>query len=173
MLQPGEEPEHVADDLLHRGFIRDLAFRFTHDEPCDVQNVMAGNLCVDRERALSIGGFDERYSAVAYRFETDFALRMIAAGGRIRYEPAASIRHLKAPGGGVRAFGDHRSSPSPSHSMGDYYFARKHVPQFWRYVGVRLRSNVLTRYHLRHPWAIAPKIIGELRGLIAGVRMAE
>lgn len=171
VLQPGEEPEHFDDEVLRRGAVRDLEFRFTHDTPCDVQNVMAGNLSVDRERILSIGGFDERYSAVAYRFETDLALRIVAAGGRIRYEPAASIRHLKAPGGGVRTWGDHRSSVSPAHSMGDYYFARRHVPRFWAYVARRLRRNVLTRWHLRHPWWVPAKVIGEVRGLLAALRM--
>ena len=94
----------------------------------------------------------------------------MAAGGRILYEPSASIRHLKAPGGGVRAFGDHRTSPSPVHSMGDYYFARNHVPDFWPYVARRMRKNVLTRWHLRHPWAILPKVVGEIRGLIRALR---
>jgi GT2 family glycosyltransferase len=173
VLQPGEAPGHFDDTELRRGFLRDLEFRFTHDTACDVQNVMAGNLCVDRARALAIGGFDERYTAVAYRFETDFALRLIAAGGRIRYEPAASIRHLKIAGGGVRMWGDHRTSPSPAHSMGDYYFARRHVPRFWSYVARRLRNNIATRFHLRHPWTIPGKVIGEVRGLVAALRMSE
>jgi len=170
VLQPGQTPQHFDEAQLHRGALRDLAFRFNHDEPCDVENVMAGNLSVDRERILSLGGFDERYTAVAYRFETDLARRIVASGGRIRYEPAASIRHLKAPGGGVRAYGDHRSSPSPAHSSGDYLFARNHIREFWPYVARRMRKNVLTRWHLRHPWAILPKVVGEVRGLIAALR---
>lgn len=170
VLQPGETPEHFDEATLRRGFVRDLEFRFSHDTATDVRNVMAGNLCVDRERALAIGGFDERYTAAAYRFETDFALRLIAAGGRIRFEPAASIRHLKAPGGGVRMFGDHRTSASPAHTIGDYTFARRHVPHFWRYVAQRLRKNVLTRFHLTHPWAIPFKVVGELRGLWRAMR---
>ncbi len=172
VLQPGEEPEHFHELVLRRGAVRDLEFRFTHDEACDVQNVMAGNLSVDRDRALSIGGFDENFTAVAYRFESDFALRLVAAGGRIRYEPAASIRHLKAAGGGVRAWGDHRTSISPAHSAGDYYFARKHVKAFWPYVGKRLVHNVITRYHVRHPWTVPGKLIGEIRGLLAGIGLA-
>jgi GT2 family glycosyltransferase len=173
VLQPGESPAHFEEAELRRGFVRDLDFRFSHDTACDVQNVMAGNLCVDRAHALEIGGFDERYTAVAYRFETDFALRLVAAGGRIRYEPAASIHHLKVPGGGVRMWGDHRTSASPAHSMGDYTFARRHVPSFWRYVARRLRNNVLTRFHLRHPWTIPGKLIGELRGLVRALRLDQ
>lgn len=171
VLQPGEQPGHFNEATLRRGELRDLEFRFTHDTATDVQNVMAGNLSVDRARALSIGGFDENFIAVAYRFETDFALRIVAAGGRIRYEPRASIRHLKAPGGGVRMYGDHRTSASPAHSIGDYYFARRHVPHFWRYVAARLRKNVATRFHLRHPWTIPAKMLGELRGLIGAMRL--
>jgi GT2 family glycosyltransferase len=170
VLQPGQQPAHFDEATLRRGVLRDLEFRFNHDQPADVQNVMAGNLSVDRQRALAIGGFDERFTAVAYRFETDFALRLIQAGGRIRYEPAASIRHLHVPTGGVRAFGDHRTSPSPAHSFGDYLFAKKHVPTFWPYVAHRLRTNVLTKYHLTHPWAIPLKVVGELRGLVRALR---
>lgn len=170
VLQPGETPSHFDDATLHRGELRDLEFRFTHDTACEVENVMAGNLSVDREKVLSIGGFDERFTAVAYRFESDFARRIVAAGGRIRYEPAASIRHLKAPGGGVRAYGDHRTSASPAHSYGDYLFAKRHARNFWRYAATRLRKNVLTRFHLRHPWTIPAKLTGELRGLLKALR---
>lgn len=173
VLQPGEEPRHVPEAELRHGAVRDLEFVFAHDTACDVQNVMAGNLSVDRQRALAIGGFDEHFSAVAYRFESDFALRLVASGGRIRFEPAASVRHLKAPAGGVRMWGDHRTSASPAHSMGDYYFARRHVPHFWRYAASRFRRNVLTRFQAAHPWTIPGKVIGEMRGLVAGLRLAR
>jgi GT2 family glycosyltransferase len=165
VLQPGEEIAHFDEATLRAGTIRDLEFRFNHDLPTDVQNVIACNLSVHRQRALSIGGFDENFVAAAYRFESDFALRIVAAGGRVRFEPAAALRHLHVPTGGVRAHGDHRRSAKPSHSSGDYYFARHHVPSFWRYTALRLRRNVVTRWHLAHPWAIPPKLVGELRGL--------
>jgi GT2 family glycosyltransferase len=167
VLEPGEEPAHLdvpADPL---------AFRFRHDTATDVGNVMAGNLSVDRLRARAMGGFDENFVMVAYRFESDFALRIIAAGGRIRYEPRASVRHLKIASGGIRTWGDHRTSAHPAHSAGDYYFALHHAPSFARYVVTRLRRNVLTRYHLRHPWAIPAKLVGELRGLLLGRKLAR
>jgi len=173
VLQPGDEATHFDDAALHAGLLPDLEFHFNHDTACDIENVMAGNLCVDRVRALTIGGFDENFIAVAYRFETDFARRVLAAGGRIRFEPAATIRHLKVPAGGVRAWGDHRSSCSPMHSVGDYYFAHLHLPHFWSYVGRRLVRNVATRYHLQHPWTIPTKLVGELRGIALAGRLAR
>lgn len=165
VLQPGEEPipsDSGADSLQ---------FRFNSNRGRFLENVMAGNLSVRRERALGIGGFDENYIGAAYRFESDFALRLAAAGGRIWFEPRASIRHLKLATGGLRAFGDHRSTMSPAHAVGDYYFALTHQPGFASYALRRLRQNVLTRWHLRHPYAIPTKLIGELRGMLLGWRL--
>jgi len=173
VLQPGQTPGHFDDSQLHRGVLRDLAFRFNHDEACDVENVMAGNLSVDREKALSIGGFDEHFTGAAYRFETDFARRVIAAGGRIRYEPRASLRHLQVPTGGVRAHGDPRRTALPAHSAGDYYFALRHVPSFRRYALQRFRQNVFTRYTLAHPYVIPMKALAEIRGYLLARRMVR
>ncbi|HEX7193197.1 MAG TPA: glycosyltransferase [Thermoanaerobaculia bacterium] len=172
VLQPGEEPRHFEESRLHRGALRDLEFPFSHDVAMDVENVMAGNLSVVRERALAVGGFDERFVYAAYRFESDFARRVVAAGGRIRFEPRAQIRHLKLPTGGVRSHGDPRRTAAPAHSAGDYLFAIKHVPAFWRYAARRFRQNVFTRYTLTHPVAIPMKAIAEVRGLLLARRLA-
>jgi GT2 family glycosyltransferase len=173
VLQPWEVPQHFMEETLRAGEIPDIEFRFNHDRPCLVRNVLAGNLSVNRERALQIGGFDENFVGAAYRFESDFALRVAAAGGSIAYEPAAGLRHLKVPTGGTRALGDHRKSASPAHSVGDYYFARFHAPSFFRYVLRRFIRNVGTKYHLSHPWAIPPKSLGELRGLLLALRLSR
>lgn len=167
ILQPGEEPEHFAQPE------DDLEFHFNHDSGCFVANVMAGNLSVKHEHAIAIGGFDENFVGAGYRFETDFALRLVAAGGKIWFAPEATLRHLKLSSGGLRSFGDHRTSPSPAHSAGDYYFAIHHRPPLGRYALRRLRKNVATQYHLRHPWTIPSKLIGELRGLMLARRLAR
>lgn len=166
ILQPGESPADVEQPA------DDLEFRFNATAARTLRNVMAGNLSVKRERAIGIGGFDENFVMSAYRFETDFALRLTDAGGTIRFEPRASLRHLKLATGGLRSFGDHRSSPSPAHSAGDYYFAHFHR-RFWPYAARRLAKNVATRYHLAHPWMIPTKLVGELRGLLLARRLAR
>lgn len=165
ILQPGQRAEHVdqPDD--------DLQFRFNADEGRFVANVMAGNLSVSRKRFMELGGFDENFVGAAYRFESDFALRVVAAGGKIWFEPRASIDHLQLATGGLRSFGDHRTSASPFHSAGDYYFALMHRPPLWRYALRRMRANVITRFHAAHPWTIPPKLLGELRGLFLARRL--
>lgn len=171
VLQPGQEPVHAG--ARPRTDLADLAFPFHSDTACTVENVMAGNLSVKRRKALAIGGFDENFTGVAYRFETDFARRIVAAGGIIRFAPQASIRHLQIATGGVRTYGDHRTSSSSAHSIGDYYFGRLHAPSFLRYALSRLRKNVLTRYHLTHPWFLPAKLLGELRGLLGSARLVR
>jgi GT2 family glycosyltransferase len=159
VLQPGEE----SQDIESRG---GLEHRFNSSRGAFITNVMAGNLSVKRERALQIGGFDENFIGAAYRFETDFAMRIVAAGGKIWFEPKASIRHLQLSTGGLRSYGDHRSAPIPAHSAGDYYFALHHAPRFWPYAARRVVQNVATRYLATHPWLIPAKLIGETRGLL-------
>ncbi len=153
---------------------RDLEFRFNGIEPAWVENVMAGNLSVRRDRALAIGGFDENFlPPVAYRFETEFAKRLIAAGGRIRFEPSAEIRHLRAVSGGTRSIGSHLTSASPLHGVGDYYYALRRGRGWDRasYLARRPFREVRTRFHLRHPWWIPVKFIGELRALVLAFRL--
>ena len=161
VLQPGERPEEPTN----RG-TEDLEFPFNSTQGRFVTNVMAGNLSVKREQAIAIGGFDENFVGAAYRFETDFAMRLAAAGGKVWFEPSASIHHLKLSSGGLRSYGDHRAVATPVHTTGDYYFALHHVDRFWRYTAARVAKNVITRYHATHPWKIPSKLAGELRGLM-------
>ena len=170
VLQPGEP--RIDPPPRRPSAWGDLYFPYNQNRGDWVDNVMAGNLSVRREAALRIGGFDENFVGVAYRFETDFARRIIAAGGRIWFEPAASIRHLRAPAGGTRSHGNHLTSASPAHSVGDYYFALMTLERGrWRYVATRMLRAVRTRFHLSHPWWIPSKLTGEVRGLLQALRL--
>ena len=167
ILQPDESPQAItqAKDPLQ--------FRFNSSIGAPTRNAMAGNLSVARHVALEVGGFDENYIGAAYRFETDFAYRLAEAGHEIWFEPEASLRHLKLATGGLRAFGEHLSSAGPEHSVGDYYFALRHAGSPLAYSVRRLKQNVITRHHLRHPWTIPTKIVGEVRGMLLARRLIE
>ena len=174
VLQAGEAPVAEGPRGPRAGLRADLRFRFAASEPDWVANVIACNLSVKRDRALAVGGFDGNYAPpVAFRFETDFARRVLAAGGRIRFEPGASVRHLRAASGGTRATGSHLTSASPLHGAGDYYFALRWGRGWERigYLANRPFREVRTRFHLRHPWWIPVKFIGELRALALALRL--
>ena len=173
VLQPGEAPDPEANrGSRGEGFRADLDFRFCGTETTELRNVMAGNLSVSRAAALAIGGFDEHFLGSAFRFETDFARRMVAAGHRILFAPEASLRHLRSPAGGTRSLGDHLERPSPLHAVGDYYFALGHARGSERaaYLFRRLFRETVNRYHLRHPGKMPAKVFSELRAFCWAIR---
>ena len=174
VLQPGEQPTECNAISRGTGMWRDLEFPFFSTSTCEVHNVMAGNLSVRCEQALGVGGFDENFVGVAYRFETEFSRRLARGGGRIIFAPDASIRHLQAGFGGTRSLGGHLRSPSPSHSVGAYYFAMRegHSWEIATFATRRQFREVRTRFHLTHPWWIPVKLVGEIRGLAWAARLA-
>jgi GT2 family glycosyltransferase len=171
VLQPGESPARRGKWVPRHGILADLDFPFWSDERASVVNVMAGNLSVKRNKALSAGAFDENFEGVAYRFETEFARRVVRLGGQILFEPTASLRHLRAARGGTRVLGSHLTSASPLCGMGDYYFA---MQSGWSlgtlaYMARRPLREVATRFHLWHPWYIPVKLFGEFRAFWRGL----
>lgn len=139
---------------------------FLSDVPGPRDEFMGGNFSVRRERALALGGFDECFVHVAYRFEAEFASRLKRAGGTIRYEPSASLEHLKAASGGTRTYGEHLRTARPSHSVGAYYYALRARPRgWWKTLLGRPWRAVLTRHHLRQPWWIPVTFLAEILGL--------
>jgi len=173
VLQPGQQPAPGPHRFTMSGLGACLDFPFNSAIPAQVANVMAGNLSVRREMALAVGGFDENFVGVAYRFETEFCRRLLRAGGRVLFQPAASIHHLRTPTGGTRIYGSHQTSVSPMHGVGDYYFAMREGlgMEALGYILRRPLREVCTRFHLRRPWWILPKLIGELRALGLAVRL--
>lgn len=153
---------------------QDLDYDFGGETAAWVSNVIACHLSVNRRRALAAGGFDENFTPpVSYRFETEFAKRLVAAGGQIRFEPRASLRHLRAGAGGTRAQGRHLASASPIHGAGAYYYILR-WGRGWNRAGHLLRRpfrEVRTKFHLAHPWFIPVKFIGELRALAVAWRL--
>ncbi len=174
VIQPWQQPEKLQPPQAQTGLRTDFDFPFHSSLDHDVQNVMAGNLCVNRERALSIGGFDENFVGAAFRFETEFARRIGRAGGRIQFLGSAGINHLRVTEGGTRSAGSHLTSASPRHGMGDYYYAFLHGGpiEAWTYSLRRVFREVSTKFHATHPWWIPVKLVGELRAMWAGWWMA-
>lgn len=145
------------------------SFHFACTKAQWVNEFMGGNFSIHRQTALSLGGFDENFVRVAYRFEAEFAYRFRASGRKIWYEPLALIDHLKASGGGTRAYGLLLKTMKPDHSVGVYYHCLRTggVREFlWRFV-----RAATTKFHLKHPWYIPLTMIGEIRGILWAVQL--
>lgn len=126
------------------------------------------NFSVRRSACLDVGGFDENFVRVAYRYEAEFAHRFLASRRVIWFEPAASLHHLKAASGGTRTFGDFLRTLQPDHAVGAYYFAFRTLRggALWQAAASRVLLSVTTRHHLRRPWWIPATLVGELRALV-------
>jgi GT2 family glycosyltransferase len=137
------------------------------------RDFMGGNFSMRRERFLELGGIDENFVRVAYRFEAEFAHRLLARGGTIRFEPEAEIRHLKATSGGTRSYGEHLRTALPSHSVGEYYYLlRSRAAGRWRRLLLRPLRAVCTRAHARRPWWIPVTLVAEELGFAWAVLLA-
>jgi GT2 family glycosyltransferase len=163
VLQPGEEP--LNSDHNTKNFV------FRSNRPQYITDLMAGNFSIRKQLALELGGFDENFVHVAYRFETEFADRVISSGEKIFFEPSASIRHLKSKSGGTRIYGEHLTTVKPSHSVGEYYYLMrsKRIKKRARKILSRPFRAIKTRHHLQRPWWIPLTLTSELLGFIWAV----
>lgn len=163
VLQPGEEA------VPHE----ELNFRFCSNRKQSVTEFIGCNFSVKRNLALGLGGFDENFVQVAYRFELEFSDRVLAAGENILFEPAASIRHLKAARGGTRSYGEHLTTIRPGHSVGAYYYLLRSdlVQHRLRRIVNRPLRAIGTRHHLRRPWWIPVTLVAEILGLCWAVSL--
>jgi len=148
------------------------AFNFNSTQRQFVREVMAGNLSILRRKAVEIGGFDENFVGAAYRFETEFAERLIRKGGKILFEPSASIRHLKATDGGTRSFGDFRKTILPHHSVGAYYYFLRSGKSTILSCASRFFRSIYTKHHLFKPWWIPVTLMAEFSGFIWALFLA-
>jgi len=143
------------------------AFLFNSAFRRPIERIMATNFAVKRSKVLGIGGFDENFVRVAYRFEAEFSERALASGLRIYFEPSASIRHLRVGAGGTRSYGEHLRTARPSHAVGQYYYLLRSRTG---HKVSRILSNpfkaISTRHHLSRPWWIPATLVAELLGFV-------
>ena len=163
VIQPWEEGVELPSDA---------PFRFCGLEGSWIEEFMGGNFSLPREDALALGGFDENFVRVAYRFEAEFAERWRGSGRRIRFSPQACLHHLKCEGG-TRSFGDFLTTWRPHHAVGAYYFLlRTRGLRALPAMLARLWGSVATRHHLRRPWWIPVTLVAETSGLAWACKLA-
>lgn len=148
--------------------------RFSRGPRRRLEEFMGGNFSIRRELALRIGGFDENFIMAAYRFEKEFAERVLASGGHIAFEPAAAIEHLQSREGGTRSYGDFLRTIKPTHAVGEYYFHLRstRVPNRCLRIATHPWRAIRTRHHLRRPWWIPVTLVAEASGFCRAVLLA-
>jgi GT2 family glycosyltransferase len=160
-----------------RKWPRKLDYRFFRLDGSERKEWIASfvgcNHSVRSEAMRRLGGYDENYIGSALREDTDAALRIWKAGGKIVFDPAASLLHLAAPSGGCRIRSKGGSIEEWKVSFPASYFAMRHLfpgREFWwdifagnvrKYV---LRKNVALR-PWKLPWALGSYCYSAVRGI--------
>lgn len=144
--------------------------RLAREESGIVAEFIGCNFSVHREWAIGLGGFDERFLKVAYRYEAEFGERARRAGVLIHFVPEAALHHLRAERGGTRSYGDHLRTLGPAHALGGYYYLIRAQPSgwIWQFLAGPVRA-VATRYHLRRPWYIPVMLASHVCGMLWAV----
>ena len=169
----GERPRPAAG-----GQLAFLDMNFDHPHAMDVPTAAGANMSFRRHIVERLGGFDERYTGNAFRWETDFSLRVTRAGLRIRYDPEARVvHHYGTPGGCDNAHLLARTEASHAwyapFFRNNTYFALKLLAGgdrarfFWRLY----REHVLNRaFLLAGPAFLARRHAALVRGAAGGWR---
>jgi len=121
----------------------------------EVFHLATCNCAVRRSAWEKVGGLDPVFAGNSYGDDTDLALRMRAAGLRIVFDPTVSVRHMRAPMGGLRL-----ADPLNPWSVADRYlslwiFFFRHVPRRWQRWYLRdaiLGKSLLLRQNFVRPW---------------------
>lgn len=153
LISPGGEIRPL-DPRYHSSSLPWLYIRFDQDWSLrEVESAPGGNLSIRRRLIHELGGFDERYVGNAFREETDFCLRLRAAGHRILFDPAAAVVHYFGTPGGCDNVNFGGRSPE-SHSYyrtffhNNAYFALKNFAWANR---VRILFRVYRDHGLNRP----------------------
>ncbi|HMP90068.1 MAG TPA: glycosyltransferase [Kiritimatiellia bacterium] len=136
------------------------------------KNTSGGNHSVRRLLALSSGGYDEQFVGSALAEDLDFSQRLMAAGGKIWYDPEAWIIHLGLKSGGCGVSGT-RIWPEWMHSANLLLYAFRHGKRqknTVRFLWMSLRNGPLRKEIIIRPWRWPGAVIGFVRGLVYGWR---
>ena len=169
VIQLWQQKLHEDEDAWLNGRSGDPdAFQFNSGTRRRVERFSGGNFSVKKNLALEVGGFDENFVKAAYRYEAEFAERMLDAGFTIQFQPAASLLHLKADAGGTSSFGHHLRSMKPAHSVGRYYYllVAKRLPRRLRQIISGPFRAVRTKHHFVRPWWIPVTLLSEFSGMV-------
>lgn len=133
-----------------------------HETRTDVVTAPGANMSCRKDLFTKLGGFDERFTGNAARFENDFCLRARNAGYRVVFEPSAEVIHYYNSEGGHsnrHLYGTSAESQAwyVSYFRNMVYATLKHMP-------VRVWPVVL--------WKLWRQHVGNGRFLRAGLRFA-
>lgn len=102
IITDGQKIEPDRRDTGRINWIGNFSDGFSSVHRQEVDTVIGANTCWRKEVFERLGGFDQRFTGNALRFESDLSLRAKKAGYKILFEPKALVYHHREPSGGAR-----------------------------------------------------------------------
>jgi GT2 family glycosyltransferase len=146
-------------DALPRHAVHPFESRFTscwqYRYRRRVLHAPGGNMSFRRSILSTTGMFDDHYEGPAFREETDFFLRVTAAGHTIIYDPESLILHKNGPKPGG-CWNDAWKTQLKVRAYNEAYFAVKNFPAYrWGFfIWKALRASTLSEVAFRSPMHI-------------------
>lgn len=152
-----------------------------HAKRVEVVTAPGANMSCRKNLFVQIGGFDERFTGNAVRFENDFCLRALHAGYRVMFEPSAEVVHYYNSQGGhnnrhLYAMSEESHAWYASYFQNMTYMTVKHMPvHTWPLVCWKLwRQHVCNRPFLRQGWRFMyERHRTFMKGLHAGLQIGR
>jgi GT2 family glycosyltransferase len=107
-------------------------FNRRSSEPRAVAHLSTCNCSVRLVSFERIRGFDEAFVGNSYGDDTDLAVRLAESGGRIIFEPTASVRHMHWRQGGLRLSDQTNRASAHDRHLSSWLVYFRHVPPKWR-----------------------------------------
>jgi len=153
---------------------------FDVDFPYDALWAPGCNMSFRRAAIERVGGFDENFYGVALGEDAEFAHRLRASGGRIRYEPGAGLIHKIAKSGGCRSTSEEARAMYALIDNTNYFYSRigssrwsrgQIMWRLYRAEALNRASMVQGRWARKSAWFVRGLFSSELRlHRIAGAR---
>jgi GT2 family glycosyltransferase len=102
IITDGQKIEPDRNDVGRINSIGIISDGFSSTIKQEVDTVIGANTCWRKKVIDELGGFDERFTGNAIRFESDMSLRAKKMGYKIIFEPKAVVYHHRAETGGAR-----------------------------------------------------------------------
>jgi GT2 family glycosyltransferase len=131
----------------------------------DVVGAAGCNFATRREVAAAVGGIDERLNVGAALYEeTEYCLRVKAAGWRVYYNGHAHLNHLVSPSGGCRVDQVEAYVWALAHNR--MIVIRRHLRWYQQPVAIAevLRLGLAYATHYRQPRAMGAALGGMRAG---------
>lgn len=107
-------------------------FNRRSSEPRAITHLSTCNCSVRRSSLARLGGFDQAFAGNSYGDDTDLAVRLAQSGGRILFDPTASVRHMHWRQGGLRLNDQTNKASAHDRHLSSWLVYFRHVPPKWR-----------------------------------------